>query len=192
MPSGENEDTAGVPAPAPRDGDGPEGVVHPVVRDGDPVLHRPCAPVTVFDDALRQLEADMVASMYAADGVGLAANQIGVDARIFVMDCPDARGHRVVATVVNPVLKLPLLARRVTEDEGCLSVPGETAPVERAATAVVTGVDVFGDPVRVSTDGVAAVCLQHETDHLDGTLYVDRVDAATRAAVLTAAGLAPR
>lgn len=172
---------------------GPVGRARPIVLDGDPVLHRPCRPVTAFDADLVQLEADMVASMHAADGVGLAANQIGVDARVFVMDCPDASGERVVATVVNPVLRLPgVFARRASDDEGCLSVPGEAALVERVTSAVVTGVDVHGRPVRVSTDGLAAVCLQHEVDHLEGLLYVDRLSAQERAEVLTAAGLAPR
>lgn len=182
------------PGPAQGGGDGgPVGRVRPIVLDGDPVLHRPCAPVTAFDADLAQLEADMVVSMHAADGVGLAANQIGVDARVFVMDCPDAAGERVVATVVNPVLRLPgVFARRATDDEGCLSVPGEVAAVERVTSAVVTGVDVRGEPVRVSASGLAAVCLQHEVDHLDGLLYVDRLDADERAEVLRAAGLAPR
>ncbi|MEJ5866904.1 peptide deformylase [Pseudokineococcus sp. 5B2Z-1] len=182
------------PGPAQGAGDGgPVGRVRPIVLDGDPVLHRPCAPVTAFDADLAQLEADMVVSMHAADGVGLAANQIGVDARMFVMDCPDAAGERVVATVVNPVLRLPgVFARRATDDEGCLSVPGEVAAVERVTSAVVTGVDVRGEPVRVSASGLAAVCLQHEVDHLDGLLYVDRLEPGERAEVLRAAGLAPR
>ena len=172
---------------------GPVGRALPIVLDGDPVLHRPCAPVTVFDDALAQLEADMVASMHAAEGVGLAANQIGVDARMFVMDCPDGSGEHVVATVVNPVLRLPgVFARRATDDEGCLSVPGGVAAVERLTTAVVTGVDVRGEPVRVSADGLAAVCLQHEVDHLEGLLYVDRLSAQERAELLSEAGLQPR
>ncbi|MEJ5913052.1 peptide deformylase [Pseudokineococcus sp. 1T1Z-3] len=169
------------------------GTVRPIVLDGDPVLHRPCAPVTSFDDELVRLEADMVASMHAAEGVGLAANQIGVDARMFVMDCPNASGERVVATVVNPVLKLPgVFARRRTDDEGCLSIPGESAPVSRVTTAVVTGVDVHGEPVRISADGLAAVCLQHEVDHLEGRLYVDTLDPELRAEVLRDAGLQPR
>lgn len=196
MPSGTTPPTA-QPEPSPGgpggSGSGPVGRVRPIVLDGDPVLHRPCALVTAFDAELAQLEADMVASMHAADGVGLAANQIGVDARVFVMDCPDAAGERVVATVVNPVLRLPgVFARRAVDDEGCLSVPGEVAAVERVTSAVVTGVDVRGEPVRVSASGLAAVCLQHEVDHLDGLLYVDRLDADERAEVLRAAGLAPR
>ncbi len=119
------------------------------------MLHRPCTPVTAFDDDLVQLVADMFASMDAADGVGLAANQIGVDARVFVVDCPDAEsettGENVVAHVVNPVLHLPTgRKRRLDLDgEGCLSVPGEYADLARPDTAEVRGVDVHGRPVRI-------------------------------------------
>lgn len=167
--------------------------MRPIVLDDDPALHRPCTPVTRFDDDLAQLVADMVASMHAADGVGLAANQIGVDARVFVMDCPGASGEPVVATVVNPELHLPgAFAQRLVEEEGCLSVPGQHAEVERLSTAAVTGFDVDGRPVRVAADGLAARCLQHEVDHLDGVVYVDHLRPRARRAVLRAAGLPPR
>ena len=157
-----------------------DGVARPLLTYGsDPVLHRPCAPVTVFDRELRHLVLDMFASMEAADGVGLAANQIGADARIFVIDCPDAAGEDVVGYVVNPTLTLlePLEgepAEEVTE-EGCLSVPGPYAELARAFRARVDGVDVHGDPVRIEATGMAARCLQHEVDHLEGILYVDRL-----------------
>jgi len=150
-----------------------DGVAKPIVTYGsDPVLHRPCAPVTEFDRGLRHLLLDMFASMAAADGVGLAANQIGVDARVFVIDCPDADGEDVVGYVVNPVLTVlePVgdePAVEVTE-EGCLSVPGPYAELERAFRARVDGLDVHGEAT-----GMAARCLQHEVDHLDGTVYVD-------------------
>jgi peptide deformylase len=155
-----------------------DGVARPIVTYGsDPVLHRACAPVTTFDRALRHLVLDMFASMEAADGVGLAANQIGVDARVFVIDCPDADGEDVVGHVVNPVLEIlpphegeP--AEEVTE-EGCLSVPGPYAELPRAFRARVVGVDVHGDPVTIEATGMAARCLQHEVDHLGGTVYVD-------------------
>jgi peptide deformylase len=128
------------------------GTAKPIVTYGsDPVLHRPCAPVAEFDRELRRLVLDMFASMEAADGVGLAANQIGVDARVFVIDCPDAAGEDVVGYVVNPVLTVldpregeP--AEEVTE-EGCLSVPGPYAELPRAFRARVDGVDAAGDPV---------------------------------------------
>ncbi|WP_420814596.1 peptide deformylase [Kineococcus vitellinus] len=160
-----------------------------------PVLHRRCAEVTAFDDDLVQLVADMFASMAAADGVGLAANQIGVDARVFVVDCPDEEtertGENVVAHVVNPVLHLPSgRKRRLDLDgEGCLSVPGQYADLARPDRAEVTGRDVHGNPVRIVGTGLLARCLQHEVDHLEGVVYVDRLDAGQRAEVLAAAGL---
>src|SRR5690349_23122351 len=113
-----------------------DGVARPIVTYGsDPVLHRACAPVTAFDQSLRRLVLDMFASMEAADGVGLAANQIGVDARVFVIDCPDADGEDVLGYVVNPTLTVldphdGKPADEVTE-EGCLSVPGPYAELPR-------------------------------------------------------------
>ena len=169
-----------------------DGVARPIVTYGsDPVLHRPCAPVTVFDEDLRRLVLDMFASMTEADGVGLAANQIGVDARVFVIDCPDADGEDVVGYVINPELTVvdPVddePAEEVTE-EGCLSVPGPYAELPRAFRARVDGVDVKGDPVTIETTGMAARCLQHEVDHLNGTLYVDRLPAEQRDQLLAEA-----
>jgi peptide deformylase len=169
-----------------------DGVARPIVTYGsDPVLHRPCAPVTVFDRDLRHLVLDMFASMEAADGVGLAANQIGVGARIFVIDCPDASGEDVVGYVVNPTLTIlgpedgeP--ADEVTE-EGCLSVPGPYAELSRSFRARVDGVDVHGDPVRIEATGMAARCLQHEVDHLEGIVYVDRLPEDVRDRLLAEA-----
>ena len=135
--------------------------------------------MTEFGRDLRRLVLDMFASMHAADGVGLAANQIGVDARVFVIDCPDAAGEDVVGYVVNPVLSLPgpVGDEPVDEmtEEGCLSVPGPYAELPRAFRARVDGVDVAGDPISIEATGMAARCLQHEVDHLDGTVYVDKL-----------------
>ncbi|MCZ7418641.1 MULTISPECIES: peptide deformylase [unclassified Micromonospora] len=161
------------------------GTPRPITRYGTPVLHRRCAEVTDFDDVLAQLVADMFASMYAAHGVGLAANQIGVDARIFVVDCPDATGARTVATVVNPVLHLPEHRDLVTDTEGCLSVPGQHAELARCATATVTGFDMHGQEVRLDGTGTLARCFQHEVDHLDGLAYVDRLPSKLRKRILT-------
>ncbi|WP_212832614.1 peptide deformylase [Catellatospora sp. TT07R-123] len=167
------------------------GAARDITLYGTPVLHRPTALVTGFGPELHALIADMFASMYAANGVGLAANQIGVDARVFVMDCPDSEGGaNLVAHVVNPVLELPepphaLLLRA----EGCLSVPGQRAELSRAGTAVVTGFDMHGEPVRIEGAGLIARCLQHECDHLDGTVYVDRLPTKEREKMLAAAGL---
>ena len=169
-----------------------DGVARPIVTYGsNPVLHRPCASVTEFDENLRRLLLDMFASMAAADGVGLAANQIGIDARVFVIDCPDADDEDVVGYVVNPALTLldPVgdePAEEVTE-EGCLSVPGPYAVLPRAFRARVDGVDVRGKPVSIAASGMAARCLQHEVDHLNGTLYVDRLPEEERERLLAEA-----
>ncbi|MDL4813602.1 peptide deformylase [Actinomadura opuntiae] len=162
------------------------GQVRPITLVGTPVLHRACRPVQEFDAALAELADDMFASMYAAEGVGLAANQIGVDLRIFVYDCPDEDGERHSGTVVNPVLELPALADRRLDDgeEGCLSVPGPHARVARPDRAAVRGFDVKGDPVTVEGTGLLARCLQHETDHLEGKVYIDRLSARARKKVL--------
>jgi peptide deformylase len=169
-----------------------DGVARPIVTYGsDPVLHRPCAPVTEFDEGLRRLLLDMFASMEAADGVGLAANQIGVDARIFVIDCPDADGEDVVGYVINPTLTLPAPHEgepaEETSEEGCLSVPGPYADVPRAFRARVDGVDIKGEPVRIEANGMAGRCLQHEMDHLDGTVYVDLLPETQREQLLAEA-----
>jgi peptide deformylase len=169
-----------------------DGVARPIVTYGsNPVLHRPSAPVTAFDESLRRLVLDMFASMAAADGVGLAANQIGVDARVFVIDCPDAAGEDVIGYAVNPVLTLPAPvgdepAQEVTE-EGCLSVPGPYAELSRAFRARVDGVDVNGDPVTIEATGMAARCLQHEMDHLEGIVYVDLLPEELRERLLAEA-----
>ena len=160
------------------------GTPRPITRYGNPILHRPCAEVTVFDDDLRKLVADMFASMDAANGVGLAANQIGVDARVFVVDCPDASGKNVIAHVVNPVLHVSDSRVLDVDSEGCLSVPGPQTDVGRPAAAYVTGVDMHGEPIRIDGSGRLTRCLQHETDHLNGLLYVDRLPAKQRKKLL--------
>jgi peptide deformylase len=166
------------------------GHARPITLYGTPVLHRRTQPVTVFDDELRALIEDMFASMYAAAGVGLAANQIGVDLQVFVVDCPDATGRKVVAHVVNPVLEVPPPPRALDVDqEGCLSVPGQQTDVARPETASVTGFDMTGEPIRIDGTGRLARCLQHEYDHLQGMVYVDRLTAKERRNILKAAGL---
>jgi peptide deformylase len=155
----------------------------PIVVNGSPVLHQPCRPVERFDPELRALVDDMFASMYAANGVGLAANQIGVDLQIFVIDCPDDEKERIVGHVVNPQL-VTTDDELLVESEGCLSVPGARAHVPRLLRASVVGVDVTGTPVRIDAVGLAARCLQHETDHLQGRLYIDRLSPEDREAAL--------
>jgi peptide deformylase len=153
------------------------GTVRPITRWGEPVMHAQCRSVETFDEALRELVADMAATMYAADGVGLAANQIGVDLKVFVFDCPDEDGARHAGVVCNPSLTVPIGVERVLDvgEEGCLSLPGAFVECARPDYADVSGVDHTGAPVRYAGRGVLARCLQHEADHLDGTVFGDRL-----------------
>ncbi|MDN5744352.1 MAG: peptide deformylase [Nocardioidaceae bacterium] len=155
------------------------GRVRPMTRWGTPVMHRPQQLVTSFDAQLRALAADMVATMYAADGVGLAACQVGEDIAMFVFDCPDAQDHHVVGVVCNPTLILPEGRDRQLDvsAEGCLSFPGAFVDCARPDGATVEGFGLTGEPVRFSGDGLLAKCLQHETDHTLGTVFGDRVPA---------------
>jgi peptide deformylase len=146
---------------------------------GDPVLRTECDPVRSFDGKLSQLIDDMFASMYAAEGVGLAANQIGVAQRVFVYDCKDDEDRRFVGYVVNPVLVVED-GETVTGEEGCLSLPGLHFPTPRYAHAVVEGFDKDGKPVRIEGTGHFARCLQHEVYHLRGNVYIDVLKGDTR------------
>jgi peptide deformylase len=145
-------------------------------------MHRRLQEVTSYDEELRALVADMVATMYAAEGVGLAACQIGVDRSVFVFDCPDSTGRRVQGVVCNPVLELPEgRDRRLDDgDEGCLSYPGAFVECARPDRARVTGTGLDGQPVAFEGDGLLARCLQHETDHLSGTVFGDRLPNRAR------------
>ncbi|MFD3808222.1 peptide deformylase [Streptomyces sp. NPDC058611] len=158
------------------------GTARPITVVGNPVLHRECKDVTEFGDELAQLIDDMFASQKAAEGVGLAANQIGVDAKVFVYDCPDDDGNRHTGVVVNPKLvELPAGARVLDDsNEGCLSVPTAYASLARPDYAEVTGQDAEGNPIKVRGTGYFARCLQHETDHLYGYLYIDRLSKRDR------------
>ncbi|HEV7208390.1 MAG TPA: peptide deformylase [Mycobacteriales bacterium] len=159
---------------------------------GDPVLRTPTDPVRQFDKRLRQLAEDMFETMYDAPGVGLAANQIGVALRLFVYDCgpagEDEDGPEQIGLFCNPRVTMlggvALSGAAPVElpapdwadgDEGCLSVRGLQFVTPRWSTATVTGVNVFGEPITVTGEGLLARCLQHETDHLDGKLYLDRL-----------------
>ncbi|TXJ05023.1 MAG: peptide deformylase [Aeromicrobium sp.] len=158
------------------------GKVLPITRWGTPVMHHELRQVTEFNEELRTLVADMTATMYAAEGVGLAANQVGVDLKVFVFDCPDNDGVRVTGVVCNPVLTLPEGKDRILDvaDEGCLSLPGAFVECGRPDIASVKGFDENGEPVSFDGTGLLARCLQHETDHLHGTVFGDRVPEKSR------------
>jgi peptide deformylase len=149
---------------------------------GDPVLHMPCRAVTAFDADLATLIDDMFASLAVAEGVGLAAPQVGVDLAVFVYDCPDESGTRHVGHIVNPTIETS--GEPLSHDEGCLSVPGPYHERERAPQATVRGVDKTGATVEMSGTGFFARCLQHETDHLRGVLYIDALPRNRRRRVL--------
>ncbi|MDQ0778900.1 peptide deformylase [Streptomyces aurantiacus] len=151
------------------------------------MLHTRCEEVTEFGPQLARLVENMFSTMYAADGVGLAANQVGESLRVFVYDCPDDDDRRHVGHVVNPRL-VEADGVVLRGPEGCLSLPGLEAGIERYDHAVVEGVTVDGEPVRVHGSGWFARCLQHECDHLDGGLYVDRVKGWRRRRVMWQAG----
>lgn len=153
-----------------------------IVVAGDPVLHRRSRPVTDFGPELATLVEDMFASLAVADGVGLAAPQVGVDLALFVYDCPDETGTRRRGHVVNPTIETS--GPPQDGEEGCLSVPGPYHELERASAATVRGQDRDGRPIEVSGTGFFARCLQHETDHLRGVLFVDHLPRNRRRRVL--------
>ncbi|MDH2390738.1 peptide deformylase [Streptomyces sp. HNM0663] len=165
---------------------GSSGLVRAMSLYGAPALHTPCAPVDDFGPELSRLVEDMFATMYAAHGVGLAANQVGVGLRVFVYDCPDDEDVRHIGHIVNPRL-VEADGVRVRGPEGCLSLPGLEAATERFDHAVVEGVTAQGAPVRVAGTGFFARCLQHECDHLGGLVYPDRLTGWRRTRALRAA-----
>src|SRR5664280_254340 len=154
--------------------------VRPVLITGEPVLHRLAQRVEHFDEALAQLVADLHETTAAAHGVGLAAPQVGVGLRVFVWSMANDDGVPERGSLVNPMLRLAKLADgtpdKDKDSEGCLSVPGEHFPLRRSARAEVFGQDLDGEPVEFVATGWFARCVQHETDHLNGMLYVDRLD----------------
>ena len=160
--------------------------VRPITIVGHKALHQPTKKVKEITDDIRTLVDDMFETMEAAEGVGLAANQVGVKLRLFVYDCPDEElGENRRGLVINPKLEKGRVpageADEETDNEGCLSVPGEHFPTPRADWARVTGTDLDGNEVVLEGRGFFARMLQHETDHLDGYLYLDRLTASMRA-----------
>jgi peptide deformylase len=137
------------------------------------VLRTPADPVRDFDAELRRLVKDLTETMLEAPGVGLAAPQIGVGLRVFSYHVDDQLGH-----LINP--SLDLSQELETDDEGCLSFPGLTFPTQRSLGVVAKGFNMYGEPVTLTGSGLLARCVQHETDHLDGVLFIDRLDAAQR------------
>jgi peptide deformylase len=148
-------------------------MIRPIVRYGADVLHRPAAAVTDITPETQLLIDDMIKTMYAAPGIGLAATQVGVSQRIFVCDISIGRNPTDLITFINP--EFVERDGMQLEEEGCLSVPGFNATVARPSRAVLKGLDRHGEEQVVEATGLLARCFQHEVDHLDGTVFVDRL-----------------
>jgi peptide deformylase len=148
-------------------------MLRPIVRYGADVLHQPAAPVEAITPEIETLIDDMIQTMYAAPGVGLAAPQVGVGVRIFVCDISVGRSAGELLAFVNP----SFVERdgMQLEEEGCLSAPGFNATVARPARAILKGLDRNGEEQLIEATGLLARCFQHEMDHLDGTLFIDRL-----------------
>ena len=153
--------------------------IRPIRLFGDPILRTKAEPVVDFDAELRRLVKDLSETMMDAPGVGLAAPQIGVSLRVFTYFVDDELGH-----LVNPELELS--AEEQLGLEGCLSFPGIEFDCRRALRVVARGFNEYGDPVVIEGDDLLARCLQHETDHLDGVLFIDRMDRGARKAAMKA------
>lgn len=153
-------------------------MIRPILRYGESLLHQPASNVDVVDDGVQRLVDDMIETMYAAPGVGLAATQVGVPSRLFVIDLSVGRRHSDVIVMINPVF----VERdgMQLEEEGCLSVPGFNATVVRPARAIVRGLDRAGAEQTIEGRDLLARAFQHEMDHLDGTLFVDRLRGIKR------------
>ncbi|MDR0959484.1 MAG: peptide deformylase [Propionibacteriaceae bacterium] len=158
------------------------GAIRRITRWGEEIMHRPTTPVTVFDAELHDFLRDMFATMDVADGVGLAATQVDDGRSCFVFRCPDIDGEIVTGVVCNPVVVVPQGDRRalVSEEEGCLSLPGAYESLARPDHAICRGFDHNGDPIEIVGTGMLARCLQHETDHLNGIVFGDRLSTRRR------------
>lgn len=156
--------------------------VLPICVFPDAVLRRKAAPVESIDDTLQRLIDDMIQTMYDAPGIGLAAPQVGVSLRLFVVDVTSGREAQGLMTFINP--EIITTEGRVQEDEGCLSFPGVYGPTPRAAHVVLRGTNRAGESVEVEADGLLARAFQHELDHLQGMLFFNRMGPAARDLVI--------
>lgn len=152
----------------------------PILHYPDPRLRKKAAPVKVFGDEIIRIKSDMLETMYAANGIGLSATQIDIQKAILVADTSASRDNPIC--LVNP----ELIETRGQEEmeEGCLSIPGIYANVQRAEHITVIAQDELGKPIQIETDGILAVCIQHEMDHLQGKLFVDYLSAEKRRLIL--------
>jgi peptide deformylase len=153
-------------------------MIYPIVKFGDPVLETPAKPVTAFDDELKQLVEDMFESMYAAHGVGLAAPQIGISKRLAVIDVSFKEDPHAKLVLANP--EIVHTEGKQTQNEGCLSIPDFREPVKRANKVTVRAQDVTGKWYEKTGEELLARAFLHETDHLNGKLYISHISALKR------------
>jgi peptide deformylase len=153
-----------------------------ILHHPDARLRQKARPVARFDAALQRLIDDMFETMYAAPGVGLAATQVGVDLRVAVMDCSREEGVREPLVFINP--EIVEASEPLDVDEGCLSVPGVSDSLKRHHRVRARALDRKGKPFEVEAEGLLAQCIQHEIDHLDGKLYIDRLSSLKRERLL--------
>jgi peptide deformylase len=156
--------------------------IRPILTAPDPRLKAVSAPVAEVDDALRRLMDDMIETMYAAPGIGLAAIQVGVPKRVVVIDLQEEEVRRPLR-LVNPEI-VTAWGETAVFQEGCLSVPDQYEEVERPASCLVRFLDYDGRPQELAAEGLLAVCIQHEIDHLDGVLFIDRISKLKRNMIL--------
>ena len=153
-------------------------MLRPILRYGAPPLHQPATAIGVFDDALQRIIDDLIETMYGAPGIGLAATQVGIPLRLFVVDLSVGRNPSELIVMINP--EFVERDGMQLEEEGCLSVPGFNATVVRPARAVLRGLDRQERPQTIEATGLLARAFQHEVDHLDGTVFVDRLRGIKR------------
>lgn len=155
----------------------------PLIIAPDPILNQPSKPVEVVDDSVRKLLADMLETMYANDGIGLAAVQVGVHKRCIVMDVAVREGRNAPIKLVNPTI-VTKAERQSVFTEGCLSFPDQFSDVERPESVTVRYLDEHGAEKTLEATGILATCLQHEIDHTDGIVFVDHISSMKRDIIL--------
>lgn len=155
----------------------------PILWAPDPILKAKCSPVIEIDETVRRLMDDMLATMYDAPGVGLAAPQVGIKRRVIVVDCARADEDPRPMRLVNPEV-VAVSEEEATNEEGCLSLPTHYADVTRPAAATIRYLDETGTEHKIDTGGLLATCIQHEIDHLNGVLFVDHLSALKRNMIL--------
>lgn len=144
--------------------------IREIIQYPDEILTQVSKPVESFNKELKELVSDMIATMYAAPGIGLAAIQIGIPKSVIVFDCSEAGNSP--QSLINP--KIIKATGEINSEEGCLSIPGYRETIKRSEKVVVSGFDIDGKPVEISADGLLSRCLQHEIDHTEGKLIIDR------------------